>query len=466
VLVRKGFRFRLYPTQRQAADLDRWESALRFLWNLANEQRLIGLARPRDERKYITAFDQINELTGLRAELPWLAEVPRNVCAQLLVELDKAWQRCFKKLADQPRWKQKGRDTLGLCEPHPKVWRLSGNKLHFPKVGSLKIVVHRPLEGKSKTCTVRRDGDQWFASILCENEISDPSPRAVPVVAIDRGITNLLADSEGRTTCNPFHLEKSLKRLRRVQHIADRRKKGSKNRTKALDRVSRIHRKVKRQRDYVLHELSTAYAKSHGTVVVEKLNVRGMLKNHCLARRIAGAGWSRFANMLRYKLAWNGGRLVEVPAAYSSQTCSHCGNVSALSRCGERFCCVFCGYVDHADLNAAKVLKQRFDAPVLHFLAIVPGDEIASPQLVEHGAPHPQVGVLPQGRALGRIVPLVTGPQGKVPDGDEIFQCRLPSPPTGDGTSHPPDPILVLAEDGVERGHVTWWNLPQKSIGS
>ena len=67
--------------------------------------------------------------------------------------------------------------------------------------------------------------------------------------------------------------------------------------------------------------------------------------------------------MLRYKLAWNGGRLVEVPAAYSSQTCSHCGKVSALSRCGERFCCVFCGYVDHADLNAAKVLKQRFDAP-------------------------------------------------------------------------------------------------------
>ena len=153
MLVRKGFRFRLYPTQRQAADLDRWESALRFLWNLANEQRLIGLARPRDERKYVTAFDQINELTGLRAELPWLAEVPRNVCAQLLVELDKAWQRCFRKLADQPRWKRKGRDTLGLCEPHPKVWRLSGSKLHFPKVGSLKIVVHRSLEGKSKTCT-------------------------------------------------------------------------------------------------------------------------------------------------------------------------------------------------------------------------------------------------------------------------------------------------------------------------
>ena len=363
MLVRKGFRFRIYPNQRQAADLSRWESALRFLWNLANEQRSIGFARPRDERKYVTAFDQINELTGLRAELPWLAEVPRNVCAQLLVELDKAWQRCFKKLADRPRWKRRGRDILGLCEPHPKVWRLSGNKLHFPKLDPLKIVVHRPLEGKSKTCTVRRDGDQWFASILCENEIPDPGPRIVSVVAIDRGITNLLADSDGRKVRNPAHFEKSLKRLCRAQRTVARRKKGSKNRTKALDRASRIHRKVKRQRDHILHELSTAYAKSHGTVVIEKLNVQGMLKNHCLSRRIAGAGWSKFANMLQYKLAWSGGQLVEVPAPYSSQTCSKCGKVSALSRHGERFCCVFCDYVDHADLNAAKVLKQRFDTP-------------------------------------------------------------------------------------------------------
>jgi len=121
VLVRKGFRFRLYPDREQVAALIRWESTLRCLWNLANEQRLIGLSRPHDERKYISAFDQINELTELRAAFPWIAEVPRNVCAQLLVELDKAWQRCFKKLADQPRWKRKGRDRLGVCErPSPR----------------------------------------------------------------------------------------------------------------------------------------------------------------------------------------------------------------------------------------------------------------------------------------------------------------------------------------------------------
>ena len=125
VLIRKGFRYRLYPSAAQVARLQAWDNALRFLWNLALEQRRLGLARPRDERCFYTAFDQINELTALRAELPWLADVPRNVCAQLLVELDNAWQRCFKKLAARPRWKRKGRDVMGVCEPHPNVWHLT-----------------------------------------------------------------------------------------------------------------------------------------------------------------------------------------------------------------------------------------------------------------------------------------------------------------------------------------------------
>src|SRR5688572_27848342 len=112
MIVRKAIRYRIYPTRAQEARLLAWEGALRFLWNLALEQRKIGLGRPRDERIFLTAFDQINELKDLRSELPWLANVPRNVLAQLLVELDKAWQRCFKRLARAPCWKRKGRDFL------------------------------------------------------------------------------------------------------------------------------------------------------------------------------------------------------------------------------------------------------------------------------------------------------------------------------------------------------------------
>jgi putative transposase len=369
--MRKTFRFRIYPTIEQQAKIERWKDALRFLWNLAHEQRLLGLAKPRDERKFYSSFDQINELTGLRAGLPWLADVPRNVCTQLLVELDKAWQRCFKKLARQPRWKRKGDDRIPFCEPHPKVWHLVDDWLRFPKLGPMRVVQHRALEGTPKTCTITREVDQWFVAISCEIATPTPAPRAGPVVALDRGVILLVADSDGKKIKNPRYLKHSLVRLARVQRIVARRKKGSKNREKAKVRVAKLHRKVRRQRDHVLHEISTAYAKSHGMVVVEKLNVKGMSAKGgaCKAglnRSILDAGWGRLVEFLRYKLAWSGGTLVEVPAAYSSQTCSCCGAVDPKSRLSQSdFCCVVCGYVDHADLNAAKVLKSRANRSVL-----------------------------------------------------------------------------------------------------
>jgi putative transposase len=356
MLTHKSFRYRVYPTAAQETLLVAWEGALRFLWNIAHEHRLLGLAM--SKKRYPTAFDQINQLTELRRDIPWLAAVPRDVCAQLLVELDKSWQRCFKRLARVPRWKCKGQSFLGLIESHTKKWRLDGAVLRFPKLGKLRAVVHRPLEGKPKTCTLKRDGDQWFVSIVCEIEALAPIPRTAPVIAIDRGITNVLADSDGKLTANPKFYEHAMKRLARVQRTVSRRKKGSKNREKAKIRVMRLHRKVRRQREHFLHVESSRLAKSHGVVVIEKLNVAGMIRGHS-SRSIADAGWSRFAEMLRYKLAWSGGTLIEVPAQYSSQTCSFCGHVDALSRRGECFCCTGCGYIDHADLNAAKVLKTR-----------------------------------------------------------------------------------------------------------
>jgi putative transposase len=348
---------------------------LRCLWNLAHEQRLVGLARNRAVRCYYTAFDQINQLKELRADVPWLAAVPRNVCAQLLVELDKAWQRCFKKLGHQPRWKRKDRDALNVSEPHPKVWRLDGQTLHFPKLGPMRVVVHRPLEGTPKTCTLVREVDQWFAAIVCEREVAAPAPKTEPVVALDRGVVNLVADSDGHLHQNPRHLTHALGRLARAQRGVGRRQKGSKNQEKARVRVAKLHRKVRRQRHHTIHELTAAYSKSHGTVVVEKLNTNNMTASAAgsieqpgtnvaaksgLNRGILDASWGLLLNCLRYKMAWQGGRVVEVPAAYSSQTCSACGHVDAASRPTQaEFRCTHCGHAEHADVNAAKVIKSR-----------------------------------------------------------------------------------------------------------
>jgi putative transposase len=377
----KAFRFRVYPSEAQVARMSAWDGSLRFLWNLALEQRKLGYARPRDERVYPTAFDQINELTELRAELPWLADVPRNVCAQLLVELDRAWSRCFKKLARAPRFKRKGRDGLGFCEPHPKAWRLDGSNVRFPKLGNLRAVVHREPTGTPKTCTLREEAGQWFASLVYEADVAEPAPRIAPVVALDRGIVNVIADSDGNVVENPKHLDATAKRLARAQRNVSRKKKGSKNREKAKHRVAVLHRKVRRQRDHVLHEISTRLSKSHAVVVVERLQIGNMVKaNRGLARSILGAGWGRLVEMLRYKTAALGGAVVEVPAAYSSQTCHACGHVDAESRKAQAvFECTGCGVCEHADLNAAKVLLQRFEHRANR--SVLPGEASGLPSL-------------------------------------------------------------------------------------
>jgi putative transposase len=355
MLVFRGFRYRLYPTPEQAARLLNWEGALRALWNVALEQRHVYLARG---AQMPSVFEQKRQLTELRADVPWLADTPRHVAEQVLWDLDLAWNRYFARQSRRPRWKNKGRNVMGLTEHGPMHFRLKATGLKFPKLGEVRAVVHRPLVGTPKRCTIRREVDQWFVAIQCEQDVPESTPRSEPVVAIDRGLTHLLADSDGRLIENPNHLEKSLRRLARAQRIVARRQKGSNRHARAKLRVAKLHRTIRRQRAHGLHVLSARYAKSHGVVVVEQLNVQGMVRGG-LGRHINGAGWSSFCTMLRYKLEATGGTLVEVPAHYSSQTCQRCGVVDAANRQEERFRCVACGYQAHADLNAARVLLSR-----------------------------------------------------------------------------------------------------------
>jgi len=375
VRIHRAYRFRVYPTEAQVARLDAWQDALRFLWNLALEQRLWGLARPRSERRYYSAPEQQRQLTALRAELPWLADVPRHATAKVLADLDLAWQRCFTRLARQPRCKRKGRDRVSLCEPDVAAWSHNTDTITFPKLGRLRARVHRDVVGTPKSLALIREVDQWFAVITVEQDVADPVPKREPVVGLDRGVANLVADSDGRLVANPRPLQQSLARLAHSQRAVARKRKGSRNQQKARVRVAKLHRKVRRQRDYMLHVLSAGYSKSHGTVVVENLNVKNMTSSAAgsleepganvrakagLNRAILDSGWSRFAFLLEYKLERAGGRLVQVRAAYSSQTCSDCGAVDGANRQTQtNFRCIRCGHAEHADLNAAKVIKSR-----------------------------------------------------------------------------------------------------------
>ncbi len=377
----KSFKYRVYPTAKQLERLDRWDDATRFLWNLVHEQRLLGLSRT--DKIYLNEYSQKSgtkyfekgQLAELRKELPWLADVPSNVCADVFTRIDKGWQKCFNKTARKPRFKSRSGKKQSFCENSILCWRITERKnIRFPKLGELKAKYHRPIEGDPRTCTLVRDVDQWFAVITCKIKLK-PKKRNSKTVAIDRGVRLVTADSDGKTVANPSFLKLGASKLAKAQRRLSRKKKGSKNRAKARQRVAKVHRKTRRQRQHFLHTLSHYYAKNHGVVIVEKLNIAAMTKSASgsieepgqnvrqksrLNRSILDVGWGILVEMLDYKLKWSGGELKKVNPEYSSQTCSECEYVDAASRISQAsFMCTKCGHIENADINAAKVLYSR-----------------------------------------------------------------------------------------------------------
>lgn len=385
MILHRGYKFRLYPTPEQAARLRAWEGALRFLWNVALRQRLNDVARCKVDRCYPNAVTQSREVTVLRAELPWLADVPRHACTHVVNALDAAWERCYAGLAERPTFKRKGCDTVGITEFDGAQFRVAGDcrngAVKFPRIGTIRAAVHRTLVGIPKRATIRRDGDQWFVSVLVQREVPDPAPSMLPPVGVDRGVAALVATSDGEIVQHHRAGAKMQAKIAKAQRDLTRKAKGSKNRAKARAKVARLQRKARRQREHVLHAVSLNLAKNHGTVVMEKLDVEAMTASAKgtveepgvnvaakagLNRAILDAGWGRLATFTRYKLAERGGRFVEVSPHHTSQTCAECGVVDAGSRASQsEFRCTACGHADNADVNAARVILARgLAAPV------------------------------------------------------------------------------------------------------
>jgi putative transposase len=182
-------------------------------------------------------------------------------------------------------------------------------------------------------------------------------------VGIDVGLENLATLSNGEVISNPRHLYKGEERLRLLHRRVSRKKKGSKNRGKAIRRLAVQHLKVSNQRTDFLHKISKKLATKYGTIVVEKLNIKNMLLNHHLAKSISDAGWNILINMLSYKEVTLGGQLVKVSAKNTSKTCSKCGTIISMPLAKRKFSCPICGFVAHRDLNASNNILVRADCP-------------------------------------------------------------------------------------------------------
>lgn len=380
MIQRKAALFRLYPTPDQASSMTQIAGSCRFVYNLALEQRRDWY---RPGRRF-TFASQCRELTQLRAEVDWLRVAPIHPLQQALRDLERAYRNWWSGHARAPTPRKKGTgDSFRFPDPVSlKVVRTgkSSGRIKLPKLGWVKVREKnwRTMPGSICNITISRRAGQWFAAVQCEEEIADPAPSALPPVGIDMGVAVFASLSDGSSIAPGNYGKTALRALRRAQRSLSRKRRGSINRRKAIRRVARVQQRVANARKDFLHKHSTAIAKNHGTVVVEALPVRSMSASAAgtaaapgrsvrqksgLNRAILDQGWRTFRIMLAYKLVQRGGRLIEVPAAYTSQTCAACSVVDAASRRDQsHFVCVACGHKANADTNAAINILRRGDS--------------------------------------------------------------------------------------------------------
>src|SRR6266536_1377990 len=363
----RTFEFRLYPNKEQARLLMGCLAESRKLYN---EMLETVKAQYEDQGTFPTKYDLTAQFKGRSG-----GHVPATTVQMLADRLSKSLKRFlearelgipdvgFPRFKPPNRWHSIQLRQYGTSRD---VWLDADNKhLHVPaKIGkSLKIKVHRPIEGAPKTVhLVHRADGNWHALIVCETEPPTehaPSACEHPAIGIDVGLKSFLTDSEGHTVENPRFYRTSQRTLRRKQRQLCRRKKGSHRRRKAARSTAQTHLKIARQRRDFHFKTAKQYTEQYQMIAVEQLHILNMTHNHSLAKSIMDASWGAFLDILSEKAERAGHAVVRVNPRFTSQQCFTCGEIVQKSLSVRTHICPFCGYVADRDINAAKNILSK-----------------------------------------------------------------------------------------------------------
>jgi len=360
MLKTKTYKYRIYPTKEQLRLLERTLEICRILYNSCLADRRNHY---RSTGKGLSRIRQQEILRSDKKRIAALHEVHSQVLQDVLFRVERAFQAFFRRVKDRigkagyPRYKGEGQYD-SICYPQEPGFRLTAQGLQLSRIGTVKIRLHRRIDGTIKTCIIRRHADTWHACFTVEYELVPiPVPRAA--IGIDAGIRSFAVLSDGTVIDNPKHLKKSEKRLRKAQQRLSRRIKGSANRRKTRKKVARIHLRTRNQRADFHHKMSRSLVNQYGFIAVEGLHIQGMVRNHHLAKSISDAGWGQFFNFLAYKAENAGCRLERIPARYTSISCSACGARVDKSLSDRVHACSSCGLVLDRDHNAAINILNR-----------------------------------------------------------------------------------------------------------
>jgi len=350
--MKTAYKFRMYPNRQQEAQLDLNLETCRHLYNLALADRKYSYETEGISRTY---EDQAAMLVVEKKDGNFTC-VFSQVLQDVLRRLDKSFKAFFRRVKNAekpgyPRFKGVGRYKSFT---YPQVgFKLDCSKLTLSKIGSIRIFKHREVEGKIKTCTIKKDLlGHWYAILV--SEMKDV-PQVEPKVAIgvDVGLKNMVALSDGTAIQYPRYYVQAEKKLAVAQRELSRKKKGSINRQVAKTRVAKLHQKIQNHRDEFLHQVSRKLVDSADLIVFENLNISGMLKNHHLAKHIQDHAWGKLIQFTQSKAAKAGNVVELVDARYTSQKCSQCGIIVPKMLAERVHRCPNCGLEMDRDINAS-----------------------------------------------------------------------------------------------------------------
>lgn len=361
----KAYKYCLLPTTVQKDQLAKFFGSCRFVYNLGLETKIAAYA---SAKKNLTCIDLANQMKELKdTEATWLAECPSQTLQMSLRNLDNAYTKFFKG-GGFPKFKNKHRKQ-SIQFPQGVSVSFDKGTIFLPKLKNVPVVFSRQFKGEIKTVTVSKTTtNKYFVSILIDNQNELPSKRPIQeqtTVGIDMGVKTFATLSDGTSFVNIKTLRNNLVRLRVEQRTLTRRlKRGAKEQSKGYIRqklvVAKLHEHIKNQREDYLHKISTSIIKKYDTVVLEDLNVKGMMANHKLALAIGEVGWNSFENMLTYKAEWYGKNILYIGRFEpSSKICSTCGTINKELKLQHReWTCGSCNTTHDRDANAAINIKS------------------------------------------------------------------------------------------------------------
>ena len=360
--MKKTYQFRIYPKNNQEVILNRTLITCRHLYNkaLAERKRQAELNRlkkdfqvfPWGKPEWIGYYDQKLELTATKTLFQ--KEVHSQVLQDVIKRVDRSFKNFFKGFG-YPRFQ--GRNRYNSFTYPQSGFELEDGKLNLSKIGSIKVILHREIEGKIKTCTIKKDIDQWYATFSCE--IDDPIPVEIKTkTGIDVGLIDLITLSNGKQVKPPKFLQESENKLTQEQKRLSRKMKRSRKRNKQVIKVAKVHRKIRNQRKDFAHKTSKVLVDTYERIVFEDLQIKNMVQNHHLAKSISDAGWYQLMQFTKSK-AECAGKIVEfVNPNGTSQTCL-CGFHVPKDLSVRVHSCPSCGLVMGRDQVSAILIENR-----------------------------------------------------------------------------------------------------------